>query len=192
MCVLRVLSGERRTRVRTGRPIPAVTITNEERETLERWAPRPTTGQAVAQRARPILSCATGRTNTRVTRGLHVTKQTVGKWRRRFLAKRLDGLLDEPRPRGATYRQRCGCRAGAGLHFGNEAGRRHALEHPVHGAGLRAEPEHGQSDLARLRAAAASHRDVQAVEGSAVHRESPRHRRAVSESVGQSPCVVFR
>ncbi|HEX9748790.1 MAG TPA: IS630 family transposase [Methylomirabilota bacterium] len=84
--------------MRTGRPIPPLTITNEERETLERWARRPTTGQAVAQRARLILGCATGRTNTRVAYDLRVTKQTVGKWRTRFLAKRLDGLLDEPRP----------------------------------------------------------------------------------------------
>ena len=71
--------------MRTGRPIPPLTITHEERETLERWARRPTTGQAVAQRARLILSCATGRTNTRVAHDLRVTKQTVGKWRTRFL-----------------------------------------------------------------------------------------------------------
>lgn len=37
--------------MRTGRPILPLTITNEERETLERWARHPTTGQAVAQRA---------------------------------------------------------------------------------------------------------------------------------------------
>lgn len=84
--------------MRTGRPIPPLTITGEERETLERWARRPTTGQAVAQRARLILSAAAGRPNTRVARDLRLTKQTVGKWRTRFLAKRLDGLLDEPRP----------------------------------------------------------------------------------------------
>jgi transposase len=84
--------------MRTGRPIPPLTITGEERETLERWARRPTTAQAVAQRARLILSCASGRPNTRVAHDLHLTKQTVGKWRTRFLAKRLDGLLDEPRP----------------------------------------------------------------------------------------------
>jgi DNA-binding XRE family transcriptional regulator len=84
--------------MRTGRPIPPLTITDEERATLERWARRPTTAQAVAQRARLILRCAAGTTNTRVARDLHLTKQTVGKWRARFLAKRLDGLLDEPRP----------------------------------------------------------------------------------------------
>jgi transposase len=84
--------------MRTGRPIPPLTISDDERDTLERWAHRPTTGQALAQRARLILGCAAGKTNTRVAQALRLTKQTVGKWRTRFLAQRLDGLLDEPRP----------------------------------------------------------------------------------------------
>jgi len=78
-------------------------LTDDEREALERWTRRPTTAQALAQRARVILACASGRTNTRVARELRLTKQTVGKWRSRFVAARLDGLLDEPRP-GAPRR----------------------------------------------------------------------------------------
>jgi transposase len=84
--------------MRTGRPIPPMTLTADERETLERWTRRPSTAQALAQRARLILSCAAGKTNTRVAQELRLTKQTVGRWRTRFLADRLDGLLDEPRP----------------------------------------------------------------------------------------------
>jgi transposase len=84
--------------MRTGRPIPPLILTPSERETLERWARRAKTAQAVAQRARLILGCAAGRTNTMVAHELWVTKQTVGKWRSRFLLRRLDGLLDEPRP----------------------------------------------------------------------------------------------
>ena len=84
--------------MRTGRPIPPLTLTAAERETLERWARRAKTAQAVAQRARVILGCAAGRTNTVVAHELRLTKQTVGKWRSRFLARRLDGLLDDPRP----------------------------------------------------------------------------------------------
>lgn len=38
--------------MRTGRPMPPLTVTPEERETLERWARRPKTAQAMAQRAR--------------------------------------------------------------------------------------------------------------------------------------------
>src|SRR5262245_20695611 len=84
--------------MRTGRPIPPLTLTNVERETLERWTRRPTTAQALAQRARMILNCAAGKTNSRVAREVRVTKQTVGRWRTRFLLARVDGLLDEPRP----------------------------------------------------------------------------------------------
>ena len=83
---------------RIGRPIPSVILTAEERAMLEGWARRPTTAQATALRARLILGCAAGKTNTAVARELRVTKQTVGKWRSRFVTKRLDGLLDEPRP----------------------------------------------------------------------------------------------
>jgi Homeodomain-like domain len=84
--------------MRTGRPTPPLTLTDDEREALEPWVRRPTTGQALAQRARVILGCSTGKTNTRVARELRWTKQTVGKWRARFLVGRFDGLLDEPRP----------------------------------------------------------------------------------------------
>jgi len=81
-----------------GRPIAVLTLSDDEHDMLERWAQRPTTAQALAQRARIVLACASGRTNTRVARELRLTKQTVGKWRSRFVDARLDGLLDEPRP----------------------------------------------------------------------------------------------
>src|SRR5437667_495410 len=89
--------------MRTGRPIPPLTLTEDERDTLERWARRPTTARALAERARLVLECAAGKTNTVVARELRLTKQTIGKWRARFLHQRLDGLLDEPRP-GAPRR----------------------------------------------------------------------------------------
>jgi transposase len=78
--------------------MPPLTLTAEERDTLERWARRRTTAQAIALRARIVLASAAGKTNTAIARETRVKKQTVGKWRGRFLAKRLDGLLDEPRP----------------------------------------------------------------------------------------------
>ena len=89
--------------MRTGRPIPPLTLTEDERETLERWTRRPTTARALAERARLVLECAAGKSNTIVARELRLTKQTIGKWRARFLRQRLDGLLDEPRP-GAPRR----------------------------------------------------------------------------------------
>jgi len=83
---------------RRGRPMAALALADEERQALERWARRPTTAQALAQRARMILMCASGASNDTVAGRLHVTRQTVGRWRARFIADRLDGLLDEPRP----------------------------------------------------------------------------------------------
>lgn len=81
-----------------GRPKAQLVVAPGERETLERWARRRKTAQALALRARIVLGCATGRTNLEVASDLGITHQTVGKWRTRFVARRLDGLLDEPRP----------------------------------------------------------------------------------------------
>ncbi len=83
---------------RPGRPTPPLTLSDEERETLQAWARRPKTAQALAHRARMILGCAEGKTNTAVAEELRVSKATVGKWRSRFLERRVDGLVDEPRP----------------------------------------------------------------------------------------------
>jgi transposase len=75
-----------------------LTLTAEEQATLTGWTRRPTTAQALAHRARIVLGAAEGRSNKDIAATLRVTEPTVGKWRRRFLAERLDGLLDEPRP----------------------------------------------------------------------------------------------
>jgi transposase len=79
---------------------PPVVLTDEERETLERWARRPTSAQALALRCRIVLACATGAVNTDVADQLGVSRSTVAKWRSRFVSARLDGLHDEPRPGG--------------------------------------------------------------------------------------------
>src|SRR5712692_490856 len=84
--------------MRTGRPMPTLSLSAEERLTLERWARRPKTAQALARRAEVVLGAAAGRSNTVLARQLRWTNQTVGRWRARFLERRLDGLLDEPRP----------------------------------------------------------------------------------------------
>lgn len=84
--------------MRTGRPTPPLMLTADERQTLEQWARRPKTAQALAQRARIVLACATGKTNGEVAVTAAVTRQTVGRWRSRFIRKRVNGLLDEPRP----------------------------------------------------------------------------------------------
>jgi transposase len=83
---------------RRGRPAPPVVLTDTERATLAGWAHDTTSGTTLALRSRIILACATGATNTQVAATLGVSRPTVGKWRRRFLELRLDGLTDEPRP----------------------------------------------------------------------------------------------
>ncbi|NEB06399.1 IS630 family transposase, partial [Streptomyces sp. SID13726] len=62
------------------------------------WANRRKTAQGLAKRARIVLECATGQSNSAVARELGVARSTVNMWRARFLTGRLDGLADEPRP----------------------------------------------------------------------------------------------
>lgn len=86
--------------VERGRPKQPVVLTDEECEVLTGWARRRKTAQALAMRARIVLACADGLSNTEVAAVEGVSLPTVGKWRKRFLEKRLDGLGDEPRPGG--------------------------------------------------------------------------------------------
>jgi DNA invertase Pin-like site-specific DNA recombinase len=80
-----------------GRPKATLVLTETERDELLALASRPKTAQAAALRARIVLACADGLENNAVAEKLGVTKQTVGKWRSRFVAHRLEGLLDAPR-----------------------------------------------------------------------------------------------
>jgi transposase len=73
-------------------------LTADEREQLVSMAHRSRSAPQVARRARLVLACATGLTNTAVARQVRVTPGTVSKWRGRFVADRFAGLLDEPRP----------------------------------------------------------------------------------------------
>ena len=75
-----------------------VTLTEEEREVLERWARRPKSSQALALRCRIVLAAADGEPSVDIAERLGVNPSTVGRWRGRFARMGLDGLHDEPRP----------------------------------------------------------------------------------------------
>src|SRR5499425_3339943 len=84
--------------MRTGRPVARIEMSAEVAGILEGYTQRRKTAQALALRARIVLGCAAGLSNKAVAARERVTVQTVGKWRRRFVERGVDGLLDEPRP----------------------------------------------------------------------------------------------
>jgi len=80
-----------------GRPKEALVLSEAEREQLDVWSRRRKTAQALALRSRIVLACSSGAENQAVAAELKIARQTVCKWRGRFLKMRLDGLLDAPR-----------------------------------------------------------------------------------------------
>ena len=72
-------------------------LSETERAELMSLASRRSTAQALALRARIVLACAEGGQNKAVAARLGLDRQTVGKWRQRFIEQRLDGLYDDPR-----------------------------------------------------------------------------------------------
>ena len=87
---------------RRGRPTVEISVSADERSTLQRWAQHHSSSQALALRSKIVLACAAGdRTHGEIAAALGCHPPTVGKWRHRFIADRLDGLVDAPRPGAA-------------------------------------------------------------------------------------------
>src|SRR5688500_17427796 len=80
-----------------GRRAREVSVSDEDREVLERGLRRRTRSQALAQRARLVLGACEGLTNREIAAQERCVVDTVTKWRGRFADRGLDGLLDEPR-----------------------------------------------------------------------------------------------
>lgn len=81
-----------------GKPAVSIVLSKDERSALLALSRARKSQQALAQRARIVLAAADGLKNTAICAKLNVVANTVAKWRRRFVAQRLDGLYDEPRP----------------------------------------------------------------------------------------------
>ena len=81
-----------------GRPVARLVLSAQERSYLERQVRRHRVARSLSERCRVILRCADGLPSKDVAAELGLHEHTVGKWRRRFLKDRCDGLLDEARP----------------------------------------------------------------------------------------------
>ncbi len=80
------------------RPAPVITLDDERKAALRHVLGAPTTSQALALRLLIVLKAAEGESNQAIASNLGVTCATVGKWRRSFAARGLEGLRDRPRP----------------------------------------------------------------------------------------------
>lgn len=85
---------------RRGRPTAPILLADEERAELQRYVRRGTISQQLALRARIVLLCADGLLNQEVAGIVGVSNDTVGTWRKRFAANRIEGLGDQARPGG--------------------------------------------------------------------------------------------
>jgi transposase len=75
-----------------------IELDEAERRELAARTRRRKISRAEAMRADIVLLAADGATNLAIAGQLGISRLTVAVWRRRFAAKRLDGLADEPRP----------------------------------------------------------------------------------------------
>jgi transposase len=81
---------------------PAVVLTAEGRQLIERWIQAGATPQRVVKRARIVLLAGEGWSVRAIARTLCVSAHTVRLWRRRFLAGGPESLLHDAPGRGRT------------------------------------------------------------------------------------------
>ena len=84
--------------MRRGRPTEQVVLDEEQRTALQSLAGSQSLPHGLVVRSQIILLAAAGNTDGAVAQQIGVTRQTVGKWRKRFLERGLEGLYDEYRP----------------------------------------------------------------------------------------------
>ncbi len=161
-----------------------VVLSAEERAFLEAHVRKHKAPRSLSDRCRIILLCAEGLRSREVAERAGVHGHTVGKRRRRFAERRIEGLSGRVQVRPAPHRD------------GREGGRggRADADHDAEGRDALAGPEHGREDgrVARdgapdpvgVQPEAAPERDVQAVDGPAVRRQGAGHRGALHGPAG--------
>jgi putative transposase len=84
--------------MKRGRPKAELVITEDERTQLTSFARSRSLAASLSSRARIVLSSADGEANSSIAERLELGKATVGKWRARFIERRVAGLYDDVRP----------------------------------------------------------------------------------------------
>jgi transposase len=140
---------------RRGRPIAPLVLSAEERAYLERQVRRHRVARSLSERCRVILRCADGLASKDVAAELGHHEHTVGKWRRRFLHDRCDGLLDEARPGRPRTIDDDQVAAVIERTLRTTTARRDALVDPLDGSGNWLFPHYDPPDVGGVRLAAA-------------------------------------
>ena len=81
-----------------GRSVPPIELTAEERDQLESYVRSRSMPSGLNRRFRIVLLAADGRGNKEIGEKTDLSRASVGKWRKRYLEKGLQGLHDELRP----------------------------------------------------------------------------------------------
>ena len=170
--------------MRTGRPKVELMLTDEERLQLESFARSRSLPAALSNRVRLVLASAAGEANNAIAARLKLTNQTVGKWRKRFIERRIAGLYDDVRPGPARTidDERVAHLIKTTLHTKPANGSTHWSVRTV-----AAETGISKSSVARYFQlfGLQPHRELQALHRSVLHREAARCGRSVPESAGQ-------
>jgi hypothetical protein len=75
-----------------------ISVTEDQRETLEGWLRRQKTPVGLAKRARAILLLAAGERFSHISERVGLGERHLRKWARRFIDEGVNGLHDRPRP----------------------------------------------------------------------------------------------
>jgi len=82
---------------RTGPKIRPLSLSPEKRAALEALLEQGVGSNRTAKRARIVLLCADGHSNSQVASQVGTSGHVVGKWRSRYIEHGLEGLMDAPR-----------------------------------------------------------------------------------------------